>query len=96
MATTANDWAAAAAAAAFKGIDIKSIRYGVVDTAEGSTANSSSFSTDDSAKATALHIPGTLAVDGQEFSFTAISHIPAEPLLNQARTLPFTTPVVKC
>jgi hypothetical protein len=74
----------AAAAAAAKGIDIKSIRVGVLDTTGGPTASMPSLSTD-FADATALHIPGTLAVAGSEFNFTAVSRSPTEPLRDQAR-----------
>jgi hypothetical protein len=72
------------ATSAAKGIDIKSIRYGVLDTAEG-TATASSLSTD-MADPRGLDIPGTLMVAGLEFNITAVSRIPTEPLLNQART----------
>ena len=72
------------AMSAAKGIDIKSIRFGVLDTAEG-TAPASSLSTD-MADPRGLDIPGTLMVAGLEFNITAVSRIPTEPLLNQART----------
>jgi hypothetical protein len=72
------------AMSAAKGIDIKSIRFGVLDTAEG-TAPASSLSTD-IADPRGLDIPGTLMVAGLEFNVTAVSRIPTEPLLNQART----------
>ena len=74
----------AAATAAAKGIDIQSIRFGVLDTTVGPIANMSSLLTD-FPDATAVHIPGTLAVADSEFNFTAISRIPSEPLLDQAR-----------
>jgi hypothetical protein len=69
------------AMSAAKGIDIKSIRFGVLDTA----APASSLSTD-IADPRGLDIPGTLMVAGLEFNVTAVSRIPTEPLLNQART----------
>jgi len=34
---------------------------------------------------TPLHIPGTLAINGSEYNFTAVSRIPVEPLRDQAR-----------
>jgi hypothetical protein len=75
----------AAAAAAAKGIDIKSIRYGVLDTTVGPTANLPYFSAGIT-NATALHIPGSLAVAGSKFNFTVVSRMPTEALLGQART----------
>ena len=75
----------AAAAAAKKGVDINSMHYGVLDTADGSTANASAFSNDTANGS--LRIPGALAAAGLELNFTAISRIPTEPLLNQVRTL---------
>ncbi len=74
----------AAAAAARLGVDIKSMRCGVLDTTDGPTVNASAFSNDTANGS--LHIPGVLAVAGLEFIFTAVSRIPTEPLLNQART----------
>jgi hypothetical protein len=70
------------ATAAANGIDLKSIRFGVIDTT--AAANSSSLSTDVT-DATPLNISGTLAVADLEFSFTAFSNLPTEPLMNQAR-----------
>jgi hypothetical protein len=75
----------AAAAAAKKGVDINSMHYGVLDTADGSTANASAFSNDTANGS--LRIPGALAAAGLELNFTAISRIPTEPLLNQVQTL---------
>jgi hypothetical protein len=34
---------------------------------------------------TPLHIPGTLAINGSEYNFTAVSRIPVEPLREQVR-----------
>jgi hypothetical protein len=74
----------AAAAAAKKGVDIYSMQYGVLDTADALTANASAFSNTANGS---LRIPGALAVAGLEFNFTAVSRIPTEPLLNQVQTL---------
>jgi hypothetical protein len=71
-----------AAVAAAKGIGINSIRYGVIDSTEGPTASAST----DIADVSGLGILGTLSVADLEFKFTAVSHVPTEPLLNQART----------
>jgi hypothetical protein len=60
------------------------MHYGVLDTADGSTANASAFSNDTANGS--LRIPGALAAAGLELNFTAISRIPTEPLLNQVQT----------
>ena len=79
------------ATAAANGIDLKSIRFGVIDTT--AAANSSSLSTDVT-DATPLNISGTLAVADLEFSFTAFSNLPTEPLMNQARTEHYNGPTL--
>jgi hypothetical protein len=77
-----NQAANALARSAAKGVDIKSVRFGVIDGTNGPTDNASSYSTDGSG----LDIPGTLIVADLEFDVTAVSSMPTEPLLNQART----------
>ncbi len=82
------------ATAAANGIDIKSIRFGVIDTTAGPTANASSLSTD-MTDARTLNISGTLSVADLEFKFTAFSKLPTtEPLMNQARTEHYNGPTL--
>jgi hypothetical protein len=69
---------------AAKGVDIKSVRFGVINLATFSTENASSPT--GNADASGIDIPGTLIVADLEFDFTAVSSMPTEPLQNQART----------
>jgi hypothetical protein len=72
----------ALAASAAKGVDIKSVRFAVIDLTKGLAENASFSST----VASGLDIPGTLVVADLELDFIAVSSMPTEPLLNQART----------
>ena len=72
------------AMSAAKGVDIKSVRFGVINLATFSTENASSST--GNADASGIDIPGTLIVADLEFDFTAVSSMPTEPLQNQART----------
>jgi hypothetical protein len=83
--SVANDDAAnALAMSAAKGVDMKSVRFGVISLTEGLTQNASSST--GKADASGIDIPGTLIVAELDFDFTAVSSMPTEPLQNQARS----------
>jgi hypothetical protein len=83
--SVANDDAAnALAMSAAKGVDMKSVRFGVISLTEGLTQNASSST--GKANASGIDIPGTLIVADLDFDFTAVSSMPTEPLQNQARS----------
>jgi hypothetical protein len=69
---------------AAKGVDMKSVRFGVISLTEGLTQNASSST--GKANASGIDIPGTLIVADLDFDFTAVSSMPTEPLQNQARS----------
>ena len=75
---------AATAKAAGKGIDMKSIQYGVMNTTQCPTGDASSLP-NTIANSTALRVQGTLAVDNLVFNISVVSYIPTEPLLGQVR-----------